>query len=358
MMKASIKLFRIFGIQVSVHITFLLLPLFIGLSTLTREGMMHALRSVILIFSVFFWVILHEVCHSIQARKRGGIVSEIILLPIGGISSMRGIPDKPRDEFAIAISGPLFNFISAAVLFYPAYLLLGTALLRPSLDSWESMAASIYWINPTLGLFNLLPAFPMDGGRVLRSVLAQQMDYRKATGIAVRLGKIFAIGLGLWGLFGSSIILVLIAIFVYFAASQEEERVSIKAALKKFYVKDILSGEFIAPDPDISLNEILKIMFYSHQENFPVVETGRLLGFLTRGSIISAIHQFGTEGRVREVMMVNFPTVSPSDSLEDANKLMQESGLKALPVLEDGRVVGVVTLEDVARVYIITSAAK
>lgn len=343
-MKGSVHLFKIWGINIDIHITFLILPLIFGFS--------YGLKGIFIILFIFCCVTVHELMHSIQAKRFGIKVDQIILLPIGGIASMRKMPDDPREEFIVAISGPLFNIILALVFFYPLYNLLGAEIFfSPSLETWPKTIAYAFWINPLLALFNLLPAFPMDGGRILRAFLAQRMDYRKATRIAVQLGHFFAILFIFLGIRYNHLLLIIIAFFIYFSASQEGAQVDLRMVLKRFFVRDILNPHFITVSPEISINEILGLIFHTHQEDFPVVEAGRLVGFLPRGEIISVIHQRGKDVTAREIMWHDFPVLGPNNSLYEVHTKFETSGLKALPVVEGEKLLGIVTIEDIGRIY-------
>ena len=237
-MRGSIRLFRIFGISINVHVTFLFLLIFF---------LSGGIRELFLIIGVFCFVTLHEICHSLVARHYGIEVREITLFPIGGVASMRSMPEKPSQEFFISIVGPLFNIAVIAIFYHPLKALLGTEAFfhRPlSTATWGLTAAYLYWINLILAAFNLLPAFPMDGGRVLRSLLVGRIGYKRATKFAVNLGRIFALAFVYFGIVNSNIILVAIAVFIYMAASNESRQADIKETLKKFKIKDILQADF------------------------------------------------------------------------------------------------------------------
>jgi len=294
-----------------------------------------------------------------MAKRFGINVKQITLLPMGGVASMDAIPEKPSQEFLISIAGPTFNLLLAGILYFPLLALIGKqAFFAPSLSTWPRTFAYIFWINPILAAFNLLPAFPMDGGRILRSILAQKLDYRRATSIAVNLGHIFAIFFGYTGIVNGNIFLILIAIFIYMAASQEGAQVDVRETIKKFLVKDVLPKEFLTLGAEIPLSKVLELVFHSHQEDFPVVESHKLVGFITRSDIIVSIHQFGTAKLVKDVMRKDFPTVTPGESLTEAQKIMESRGLKALPVLKDGNIQGVISLEDISRVYAVMSRRR
>ena len=346
-MKGSFRLLNAFGIDINVHITFLILPFLF---------LYYGLRGLFFIFFVFFCVTLHELAHSMVARKFGIEVREITLLPIGGLAAMTSFPEKPGHEFLISVSGPMFNIAFAAVLYFPVTSLVGyEAFLSPSLATWPQTISQGYWINLMLAAFNMLPAFPMDGGRVLRSLLARKVEYRRATSIAVNIGHVFALAFAYFGLVYGHVLLLVIAIFIYTAASAEEAQVDVRETIKGFKVSDVLQGEFLTLAGDAPISKVLELVFHSHQEDFPVVEGGRLLGFLTRSDIMANIHQHGTEKLVKDAMRTDFPTVGPESRLSESQKLMDEHHLKALPVIDKGKVLGVITLEDISKVYAVMS---
>lgn len=348
-MKGSIRLFSVFGISINIHVTFLLL-----LALFLSGG----IKWLALVTGVFCFVTLHELCHSLVARRFGIGVKEITLLPIGGVASMTSMPEKPSQEFFISIAGPLFNLAVIVIFYFPLKHLLGEAVFfhRPfSTATWPLTAAYLYWINLVLAVFNLIPAFPMDGGRVLRSLLAQRIGYQRATKFAVNLGHIFALIFGYFGITSFNIILIAIAVFIYIAASNEELQVDLKETLKKFRVRDILARDFLTVKSDVPLAKLLEQMLHSHQEDFPVVDGDEMVGFVTRHEIMRGVHTIGTQAEVKDIMRKDAPGVSETDLLTKVQKIMEENNIRALPVLKAGRVAGVVTLEDIGRIYAVAS---
>ncbi len=213
---------KIFGIQIRIHNSFWLLPSLLSLWVAKDEGWEVGLRLFVLVLLVFVCVLGYELTHCLKAKSLGIKVPYITLYPMGGVASLERIPRNPSQEFSISIVGPLFNFALAAVLFFPIYYGIGKEnFFSPSLESWPRILANVFWINPVLGLFNLLPAFPMDGGRILRSFLAQRISYKRATRISVFLGQIFAILFSLLGLWKRHWMLILVGIYVFFSASKE-----------------------------------------------------------------------------------------------------------------------------------------
>lgn len=236
-MTGSVRLFKIFGISINLHFTFILLLAFV---------IGGGIKWAAVILGVFSFVTMHELCHSLVARHFGIKVREITLLPIGGIASMGKIPEKPLQEFLISIAGPFFNIAVIAVFFFPLKYILGPEVLFHPLSTatWPLTAAYLYWINLMLAGFNMIPAFPMDGGRCLRAALVPRLGYQRATKVAANFGRAFALVFAYFGITRLSIVLIFIAVFVYVSASNEEALVDIKETLKKFKVRDILPRDF------------------------------------------------------------------------------------------------------------------
>lgn len=236
----AIRLFKVAGIEVRIHLTFFILPFLAAYFYGKDYGLMVGVRAFALVCLIFLCVLLHEFSHSLRARGYGIAVPYITLYPMGGVASMQRIPKNPRQEFFISVVGPLFNFALAAALFFPLYFLIGPhELFSPSLDTWAGVFSSVFWANPVLGAFNLIPAFPMDGGRILRSALAARMDYVRATRISVLLGRIFAILFFLFGAWHREWTLILVAGFVFIAAGSEEKQVLAEEALRRLHESGI-----------------------------------------------------------------------------------------------------------------------
>ena len=309
----------------------------------------------VLVLIVFACVTLHELTHSLMAKRFGIKVRDITLLPIGGVASMDKMPDSPKQEFIISIAGPMMNIVLATILFsiFYATLWIPRPILLNPIDgnTWEHTFALVPWINVALAAFNLLPAFPMDGGRLLRSILASKMDYRRATKIAVNIGHVFAIIFAYIGFVNRHPLLILIAIFIYIAASTEGSHVNLKETLKGFRVKDILGTQFSTLDKYITISKVLELVFHIHQEDFPVMEGDTMVGFVTRGDIIKALHKSGPNTPISDIMRTDVPVVAPEDKLLKVQHIMEENQIKALPVVRNSLVCGVITLEDIGRLY-------
>lgn len=225
-MAKQVPLFKIFGITVRIDFTFILLIAAVSGYYGWQYGTLIGMRMLVLLLGIFACVLIHEFSHSVVARRFGIQVPAITLYLVGGIASMARIPRDPKKEFLITLAGPLSNFVLAAVLYFPLRILLGAVTLRnPGLTSWQSVVAAIYWANPVLGAFNLIPAFPMDGGRLLRATLARAIGYVRATQISVLVGQIFAILFAILGIWKRHWMLAAVAGFVFMAAQNEWDRV-------------------------------------------------------------------------------------------------------------------------------------
>lgn len=322
-------------------------------------GMMAALRGSLLMLLLFVCVVLHELAHSKQAQKYGVKVRDVTLLPIGGVSNMERIPEDPKQEFKIAVAGPLTSFaigIVLLVIFFAAGLDVFDLSATKVAVSTKHLLVYISWINIFLAIFNLLPAFPMDGGRVVRAYLAQKMNYARATRIAASLGKAFAILFGIFGLLFNPF-LIFIAFFVYLGASSEEQMVMVGEQLKTLKVRDVMTACLMVP-AETPLAQILEKIFHGVcRGTIPVTENGEYMGLASQESILSAIHEHGLEVRIGKVAR-RAPVVSPEMSLNEVYKKMQADQESAFAVMENGRLVGIISLEDLGRAYSLVLALQ
>ena len=355
-MRSSFRLIRIFGIDIKLHVTFLLFLVFFY-AVLGPKG-------IALILGVFLCVTIHELCHSLAALHFGIKVKKITLLPIGGIASMSEIPRNPYQELMISLAGPMSNILILVIFYYPLRTFLGTTnfmypfmsiIGRAQFTGQFSIMAYVYWLNLVLAAFNLLPAFPMDGGRVVRALLSYKMGYKKATEVAVRMGHIFALLFAYIGIVHGHIFLLIIAVFVYMSASSEGLQVKVSETIRNYSVKDVLGREFTAVSPSDSLGRVLEMVLHTHQEDYPVVKDGRMVGFLTKRGFIEGLHVKGKEAFVSDIMRTDIPAVAINAKLHDVRKLMQKYNTRALPVAQKERVIGTVTIDDIDRVYMISS---
>ena len=357
-MKWSWKIGRFAGIDVFVHVTFLLLVAFIAWSAYARSGTLGGvLEAVVYILLLFASVVLHEFGHALTARRFHVPTRDITLYPIGGVARLERMPDKPIEELWVALAGPAVNVAIAAVLL--AWLLVTGGLASPLQMGLVngSLAERLLYANASLVVFNLLPAFPMDGGRVLRALLALRLDYVRATQIAALLGQGMAVLFGFAGLFGNPFLLF-IAWFVWSAASQETSLVQIKSALGSLPVSRAMLRDFRTVSPADPLRSVTDLLLAGSQQDFPVVSEGRVVGVLTRQALLAALAQQGGDGRVADVMARDFHTANPYDMLEPLFLRMQAQRGLMVPVVYQDRLVGLVTLENIGEFLMIQSALE
>jgi stage IV sporulation protein FB len=286
-------------------------------------------------------------------------VKDIILFPLGGVSQIEEMPEGPGQEFLMAIAGPLSNVVIAIVLavisLFTPWSILGS-LRRIAMDpmglGWQDTLPYLVFTNLTLAAFNLIPAFPMDGGRVLRSLLATVMPPAQATSVAVRIGQAFAWLLGLIGLLPPfSPLLILIAVFVYSGAAQEGRMTRIRSILEGMRVRQAYSRDVRFLSPGDPVSHAADLMLESFQADFPVCDEGEMVGLLTHTDIVRALKMRQPDTAVREVMQTEFPRLQPDDELFEVHQLMRQARLDALPVVEDDRFAGLLTSRDVNEAY-------
>lgn len=356
-MGRSLKLFSVRGIDVRLHFTFPLILFWAAFQFGAAGGSMSsALFGVIAVSLLFVLVTLHEFGHSFAAMHYGVPVKQIVLSPIGGVAQLQHIPDNPVQEFVISIAGPAVNFVIAVLmaLFIPI-LGLGVTDFMTALSGTAGLTitavfAYVFAYNIFLALFNLIPAFPLDGGRVFRSLLAMKLDYGQATNIAATVGKAFAVMMGLYGLLNGGIFMVFIAMFVFTAAGQEAKMVKHRVSLKGFTVHDVYATSAYTLTPYHRLEQAIQLMMMSGQSSFPVVNNDVLEGFITRHDLSEAMKARGGHTWVNMIMRQDIAPVSPLLPLEEAQKRMVIEGLDALPVVENGLYLGMLTYLNINQV--------
>jgi Zn-dependent protease/CBS domain-containing protein len=352
-MSWSIPIIRIAGIQLRIHITFLLLIAWIALGSVS---------AVIFVLLLFLCVVLHEFGHALAAKAYGINTPDITLLPIGGVARLERIPEEPKQELVIAAAGPAVTAIIALCLFVVIAARGGTDF-GASVQSGD-LVVDIFKINVWLLLFNLIPAFPMDGGRVLRALLATRLSYARATQIAATVGQGFAFFFGIVGLFGipglfsANPFLIFIAFFVYIGASQEAALAQMRDVSRRFPVSSAMVREFRSLPENATLEEAVDALLATSQHDFPVLdEAGNVAGILTRHDLIAALRKNDPAIRVGDVMRRDIPTVTTGTRFEEAFRIMQECNCPAVPVLDSmKRLVGLLTPENVSELMMVQSA--
>lgn len=356
-MSWSLNIGSIAGTAIRIHVTFLLFLAWIFGVNYISGGAPAAWGSLLFIVLLFLCVLLHEFGHIFAARGFGVRTPDVILLPIGGVSRLERIPEQPGEEFLIAIAGPAVNIVIALLLMLVGGADLSADHLAALGSANVSMIDRLAVVNLFLALFNLIPAFPMDGGRVLRALLAARFGYVRATEIAAVIGQGVAFVLGFLGLFGNPL-LIFIAIFVYLAASAEAHLVATRAMSHGVPVTSAMVTQFTTLTPDEHVDTAVETLLRTRQGEFPVVDgAGRPLGVLGRNELIRALKERGPDARVADAMTASIPTVNKNRCLEDAFRLLQEKSAPAVGVVdENGGLVGLVTSETIGEMLMLHRA--
>jgi Zn-dependent protease len=355
-MKWSLKLGEFRGIGVYMHATFLILIAFVAYSHWAAgEGLAKTLEGVGFILALFGCVVLHEFGHALMAARFGIKTRDITLLPIGGVARLERMPEEPLQELWVALAGPAVNVVIAAVLLVWLYLSATLMPLETVTTTGGPFLERLMIVNVLLVVFNMLPAFPMDGGRVLRAVLATRMDYTRATQIAAAAGQSMALLFGLIG-FLYNPFLLFIALFVWIGAAQEASLVQIRSALGGIPVQRAMMTEFRTLAPENTLGDAVELILAGSQQDFPVVEDGRVVGILTRHDLLTGLAQRGRDTPVSGSMQTRFETVDAAEMLETAFRRLQACECHTLPVTYRGELVGLVTMDNVGEFVAIRSA--
>lgn len=356
-MSWSLNIGKVAGTVVRVHLTFLLFLAWIFAASYARGGPASAWDGLLYMLLLFLCVLLHEFGHIFTARAFGVTTPYVTLLPIGGVAQLDRIPEEPGQEFLIAIAGPLVNVAITAILVFGAgaHLLVSAA---QAMDSTQvAMVDRLAAVNLFLALFNLIPAFPMDGGRILRALLASRLGYVRATEIAAWIGQLVAFALGFIGLLYNPI-LIFIAIFVYLAASSEAHMVALRSISRGVPVSHAMMTQFATLAPDAHIEQAVQTLLQTSQGEFPVVDaTGKPVGVLDKSALIRALKTLGPDARIADAMSAEFPTVSQRATLEQAFKLLQEKQAPAVGVTDfAGKLSGLVTSETIAEMMMLQQA--
>lgn len=354
----SLKIGTIAGTAVRVHITFTLLLVWIWVIHYRIGGAPAAWEGVAFIIAVFTCVVLHEFGHIAAARYFGIATPDITLLPIGGVARLERMPEKPGQEFLIAIAGPLVNVAIAALIF----IILGASASLTQMAALEDpragFLARLAGVNIFLVLFNMIPAFPMDGGRVLRAALASRLSWSRATQIAATIGQGLAFAFGFFGLLYNPM-LIFIGIFVYLAAAAEAQNAQIREISTSVLVGDVMVTEFARLQRSASIDEAIESLLATTQREFPVVDSSdRFEGLLTRDDMIRALKDKGPNTPVVNAMRVDIPKIHYRKRLEESLQLMQQTNVPAVAVVDGmDRLIGLMTHETIGEMMMVRAAA-
>ena len=350
-MKYSFKIGSAWGIPIELHITFILLIIAVFILSYPQ------FYGFLLILSLFVFVVFHELAHSVVARRFGIKVRKIVLYPIGGVSEIEEIPDNPSQEWRMAVAGPATSLILGAALLAvslaisPQLISNLSAIFTATTGNFLFDAAAL---NLLLGAFNLIPAFPMDGGRVFRALLAERMKYSDATRYAVNIGRFFGIAMIVVGfIFTNYFLLILLGIFVYIGASEEGEQTIISTKLAGVRVKDVMQSEVGSVTPQQTLAEAIEIMFKNRYHDALVEKDGAFLGVVIWNELMKASPQQRSTLRVEQMPLRNI-TVHQDESILEANKIMTREKIDLIPVVNKEtptKVIGVLTSEAITNAY-------
>ena len=348
------------GIPIYVHGTFAVLIVFLLVSGLAGgRDLAAAVSGVLFILAIFATIVLHELGHALTAKRFGIRTRDITLLPIGGVARLERMPDVPRQELWVALAGPAVNVVIALV-FYVVFAAGTGAPPALTLDPTATgFVGRFTAVNLALAIFNMVPAFPMDGGRALRALLAERIDYVRATEIAASIGQGLALVFGLVGLFANPW-LVFIALFVWMGASGEATAAGMRGALAGVPVSRAMMTDFRTVRADSPLSVAVELVLMGAQRDFPVVmeSDNKIVGILTRDRLFAALSASGPSSAVRDAMTTEFETVDAREMLDGVFFRLQAAPCPVLPVLHDGQLVGLLTSDNVAEYVLVRGALK
>lgn len=355
-MRWSYRIGSIAGTDIKVHVTFLLLVGWWALMGYQEAGTSGALSGGLSLLALFACILLHEFGHILMARRFGVRTPDVILLPIGGVARLERIPDEPKQELLIALAGPAVTLAIIVVLYAILRATAGPVNLL-QLTPETPFLAFLVAVNIYLLLFNLIPAFPMDGGRVLRALLASRLGLLRGTRIAATLGQTFAILGGLYGITKPEPLLILVAFFVFLGANAEAAAVETRVAGEGVQVRQMMVTDFRTVPVHATLNDAVALLLSGEQREFPVLDNlGRTEGLLTRENLIRGLSQRGPQSTVAEAMSAGVPTVSPTLGFQEALERLRASRLPALPVIDGGALVGLLTMDNITDLLLVRRA--
>lgn len=352
-MSSSLKIGRFAGIQVQIHWTFWLLFLFIGFLVFSRDGTyVDLFWYSLFIIGLFFCVVLHEFGHALTARKFGIPTRSITLLPIGGLASLKKIPENPKEEFLVAIAGPAVNVVIALLLALFVSTDTFTTMDPETLQEELSMITSenfffyLLTANVALVLFNLIPAFPMDGGRIFRAILTMKVGRIKATQIASSVGKFLALLFFLYGLF-YGILLAVIAVFIWFGAHSENIMIQQIELMRGYKIRDAMITEYSELNTKDTLKTAVTKILASTEQDFLVMENGDVVGILYMSDLSTALKENGEDTLIRDVMDTSVITLDAGNELSSAYQKLNRKNRNFFPVMDNGKVVGVMDMNNI-----------
>ncbi len=362
-MRGSINLGRIAGIRLEVHWTFLLIILWAVYVGWSQGGNTESVFwTIAFVLILFVCIILHELGHSLTARRYGISTKKITLLPIGGVASLERMPEDPKQELLVAVMGPVVNIVIAFFLYF---FIRSQLVVFQNPEEAEAMFQVInggnfllylFITNIMLVVFNAIPAFPMDGGRVLRAILSFSMDRVRATQIAANLGQVIAVLFFFLGLMYNPF-LIFIALFVYFGASGEYMMIRHMSLLKGHKVREAMMTEFTTLQTEDTMEKVGSVLLSGTERHFVVVgPSGEVAGVLFNEDITEAFQNKQTQQSAGDLMKKDFLMVSPHEDLSTIYRKVQGRQLSFFPVMENGFLIGTVDMENINEFMMIQAA--
>ncbi|TVR76713.1 MAG: site-2 protease family protein [Chitinophagaceae bacterium] len=359
-MKWSLSLGKPFGIAVFVHWTFLILIAWIVYMNVQQgQGIEETLAAIVFVLAIFACVTFHEYGHALAARRYGIQTKHITLLPIGGVASLEEMPENPKQELVVAIAGPLVNVVIALILFLGLYftgnLYFDAEQIELGYLNFQNFFLGLMAVNIILVVFNMIPAFPMDGGRVFRALLTFKMGRIKATNIAALLGQITAFFFVILGLFYNPF-MIFIGIFVFLGAQAEANQVKTKGLLQDYTVREIMMTKLPIVQTSQTISEVVKIILDGQDKEFIVMENENMKGILTRNMVIKGLSEKGNNALISEIASTDFPVLSPDQTLNDVYHKMMIKKFDIAPVMENGELIGVLNTENISEFMMVRNA--
>ena len=362
-MRGSLRLGRIAGIRLEVHWSFLLIILWAIYVGWNQGGTVQSIMwTIAFVMAIFVCIILHELGHSLTARKFDIKTKKITLLPIGGVASLERMPEDPKQELLVAVMGPVVNIVIAGILYFFVRAQLSIFQQPEEVEAYfqainaQNFLLYLFTTNIVLVLFNIIPAFPMDGGRVLRALLSFGMDRVRATQIAAELGQFIAIMFFFLGLVYNPF-LIFIAIFVYFGASGEYKMIRHMSLLKGHKVREAMMTDFTTLDTEDTMEKVGQVLLSGTERHFVVLSaTGEVAGLLYNSDITLAFQNHKIQLQVAELINKNFLMVSPTEDLSKIYRTVQGQQHSFFPVMENGQLIGTIDMENINEFMMIQAA--
>ena len=356
-MRWTLRLGTLFGIRIEVHVTFLLM--LAGVALFTSTGPRDAFHTALHLILLFACVVLHELGHALAAQRYGIRTREIVLLPIGGVARLERMPEKPVQELVVALAGPAVNVVLATIVGAVLFALGTPPVAILDRAAGDGTLEFLLLANATMLVFNLVPAFPMDGGRVLRATLAMFLPYARATRYASLVGQGFALVFAAVGIFVlKNPVLVFIALFVFVTAGEERSLVQTRSSLTGLPVSAAMVTAFVSLETRHELTYAVDLLLAGEQHDFPVLEDGQLLGMLSRDDLLRGMRAEGPDAPVGRLVRLDVAPVEATMPLDAALQRMSAARQSALPVVARGRLVGMLTLENIRELLLVLEARQ